>query len=279
MNLIFKNIGLSPEQEDAIEKLLQQTPFDSIELEDIWILMDRIWDEFKCNIQSTDPEKIAKFYQHPVWIVNGLFCEQYDLSKQHLEAISTWIVSNRNKLGFNNLVDYGGGFGSLARSVSQKDRNIQTDIFEPHPSDFAQKKVKQFENIQFVQSLNKGYDCLTCMDVLEHLSHPLKALSEMIDSVRVDGYLLIANNFYPVVKCHLPSTFYLRYSFLIFTALMGARYMGPCRGSHALVYKKVSDDPWRWKRAIRASQTLAMTLFPALDALHHLYRRVKRRLR
>jgi ubiquinone/menaquinone biosynthesis C-methylase UbiE len=278
MGIVFKNIGLSAVQEDAIEKLLQQKPVNPLELENVWTLMDRVWDEYGCDNQTPDPKKVAKFYQHPVWILNGLFIEQHDLSKQHRETISDWIVSNRNTMRLNKIVDYGGGFGTLARGVAQKDPGIQIDIFEPHPSDFAKTKMKSFNNIRYIQSLNKRYDCLICTDVLEHLPDPLKILSEMIDSVRINGYLLIANNFFPVIKCHLPNTFHLRYTFNIFTRFLGLADSGPCHGSHVTIYRKASEKIPDWGK-IRRLEKISIFIFPCLQTIHRHYRIAKKRLK
>ena len=277
MGLVFKNIGLSSEQEDTLEKLLQQVAFDSFEPEHIWTLMDRVWDESGCDNRTPNPEKLAKFYRHPVWILNGLLVEHHDLSKQHRQVVSDWIVSNRQMLGLYKIVDYGGGLGSLARLVARKDPVIQIDVFEPHLNKVAQARAKPFTNIRYIQSLDQEYDCLISMDVLEHLPDPLKTLSEMIDSVRLNGYLLIATNFFPVIKCHLPGTFHLRYSFDGFARVFGLSSNGGCHGSHATIYHKIGGRNLTWK-TIRRMEKISKTLFPCLESLHKVYRSVRQRV-
>jgi len=274
----YRNIGLTEAEETLIARLLEKAPHNPPGLEDLWHLMDLTWDELNCDPDRPRDPNVTAFYLHPIWVLNGLFAEQDESSMGSRRAIARWILSHRSGPGVKRVLDYGGGFGTLARLIAEQDDRIQTDIFEPHPSVPGINRCKDYPAVRFIERVMGPYDCVVTIDVLEHLPDPLAALAGMLGAVRREGYLLIANNFYPVIKCHLPSTFYLRYSFLIFAALMGAKYVGPCRGSHALVYKKVSDDPWRLKRAIRASQALAMTLFPALDALNHLYLRVKRRL-
>lgn len=275
MCLVFKNIGLSAEHEDVIEKLLQQVAFDSSELDHIWALMDRVWDESGCDNRTPDPEKLAKFYRHPVWTLNGLLVEHHDLSKQHRQAVSNWIVSNRQMLGLYKILDFGGGFGSLARLVASKDPAIQIDVLEPHPNNLALSKAKQFANIRYIQSLNQMYDCLISMDVLEHLPDPLKTLAEMIESVRLNGYLLIATNFFPVTKCHLPGNFHFRYSFQTIAKIMGLSILGPCANSHAIKYKKKINQPLNWNK-IRLYENLSRISFPILKLAHVGYKAVKR---
>jgi 2-polyprenyl-6-hydroxyphenyl methylase/3-demethylubiquinone-9 3-methyltransferase len=277
MPVVYKNIGLTTAQEDVIEKLLRATRARRLNLEDVWTLMDRVWDKSGCDNRTSDPEKLAKFYLHPVWILNGLLVEHLDLSKQHRDAISDWIVSNRQILGLHKIIDYGGGFGSLARLVACKDPAIQIDVFEPHPSNLAQARAKQFTNIRYIQSLDRGYNCLISTDVLEHLSDPLKTLAEMIDSVRLNGYLLIATNFFPVIKCHLPGTFHLRYTFDGFARVFGLAPKGGCRGSHATIFRKISARTLAWK-TIRRMERISKTLFPCLESLHKVYRNVRQRV-
>jgi 2-polyprenyl-3-methyl-5-hydroxy-6-metoxy-1,4-benzoquinol methylase len=262
---------LSTEDLKTIELLLSQSSHNPPELEDMWQLMDKVWDEIGCNNKDLVWEKIDKFYHHPVWILNGLFIEKHDLSLQHRNAISDWIVKKKLK----KVLDYGGGFGTLAQLIVEKDPTISIDIYEPYPSNYAISRISDYNNIQFVDSMNNFYDCVVSIDVLEHVSDPLKIFSKQIESVRKDGFLIIANNFYPVIKCHLPSTFHLRYTFNKFTQLMGLELVGPCEGSHAIIYRKRETIPINWHR-IRMYEKVSKMLFPFLNILHIIYLRLKK---
>ena len=220
INLTDKNLTSIEKQE--IEKLLKREKEGLNDLEQMWYLMDLIWDDFKCDNINLDWEKIGKFYSHPVWLLNGLFIEQHDVSMGHRHSISDWMVNKNLK----NVVDYGGGFGTLARLIAQKDDNISMSIYEPHPSDFGLKRAEEFSNIEIIDTLDKKYNCLVSTDVLEHIPDPLKDFSNMIESVDIGGYLVIANCFSPVIKCHLPQNFHLRYSFNYFAKIMGLEVVG-----------------------------------------------------
>ena len=187
----------------AIELLLSRLPHNPPVQEDIWQLMDNVWDEIGCDNNNYDRDKVAQFYNHPVWLLNGLFIEQDDVSMQHRRAVSDWIV----KKNLNRILDYGGGFGTLARIIAGKDSTISIDIYEPYPNEFAISRNSNYANIHFVSSLDKNYDCIVSIDVLEHVPDPLQVLATMIETVEEDGYLIIANNFYPLIKCHLPARF------------------------------------------------------------------------
>lgn len=254
----------------AIESMLSQSPNNPPQLEDMWQMMDSVWDEIGCDNKNLDWDKINEFYAHPVWLLNGLFIEQHELSMQHRNAISDWIVKNK----FKTVLDYGGGFGTLARLIANKDSNISVDIYEPYPSEYAILRAEDYSNIHFINSIDEKYDCLVSTDVLEHVPAPLKLFSEMIENVKMGGYLIIANNFCPVIKCHLPSTFHLRYTFRLFTHTMGLRMIGPCKGSHATIYQKKKDITVDWQK-INRYERISRMIYPFLNIPYIIYTKFK----
>jgi len=196
IKLIDNNLTKSEKEE--VEALLNKEKQGLDDLEQMWYLMDLVWDEYGCDNKNLNWEKISKFYSHSVWLLNGLFIEQHEISMGHRHAISDWVINHN----FKNVVDYGGGFGTLARLIAHKDKNIKMDIYEPHPSDFGLKRAAEFDNIDIIDSLDNYYDCLISTDVLEHVPDPLNELAKMIKKVKIDGYPVIANCFTPVIKCH-----------------------------------------------------------------------------
>lgn len=271
MNIDLADKNLTKTEKEEIEKLLKREKQGLDDLEQMWYLMDLIWDDYGCDNKNLEWENVGKFYSHPVWLLNGLFIEQHDVSMGHRHAISDWIVKNN----FENIVDYGGGFGTLARLVAQKDKNIKMNIYEPHPSEFGLKRVAEFENINIIGKLESNYDCLMSTDVLEHVPDPLKDFAEMIKSVRLNGYLVIANAFYPMIKCHLPQGFHFRYSFNQFAKMMGLEVVGILEGSHATIFKKVEEVEPNWKK-IRLYEKFSKVVFPIIETMRPILRPIKR---
>jgi len=245
------------------------------DLENIWQLMDMVWDKFGCNNKKLNWGNINKFYSHPVWLLNGLFIEQHALSMQHRDAISDWIA---DKSSISKILDYGGGFGTLARLIADNNPSLLVNIYEPHPSDYSKQKISDYPQIQFIDNIKKKYDVLVSTDVLEHVPDPLKTFEKMILSVKGDGYLIIANNFFPVIKCHLPQTFHLRYTFNVFAKLMGLVLVGPLEGSHATIFRKNNNKPVNWS-VVRLLEKVSKGLFPMIELskpiLRPIYRLVK----
>jgi 2-polyprenyl-3-methyl-5-hydroxy-6-metoxy-1,4-benzoquinol methylase len=271
------SLSMLPEKEARdVRSLLKDEELSSLTIEEIWKIMDSAWDKLECDKSHLDWAKIGLFYQHPVWLLNGLFSEQDEISLQYRCEIAKWIGLNRGEIA--SVVDYGGGFGTVARLLAERENDLIVDIYEPYANNFAIERLKQFSNVQFVSSLNKQYDCLVSLDVLEHVEDPLKLFSEMINTVRVGGYLIIANHFHPVIKCHLPVTFHLRYTFNYFAGLMGLKTLGSCERSHAFLYKKSSDSPLDWKK-IRMAEKISKLLFPLLSKIYPVYQNLKQKFR
>ena len=246
-----------------MSRLLGSIDHNKDDLENIWQLMSMVWDEYGCNNKKLNWSNIDKFYSHPVWLLNGVFIEQDPLSMQHRHAISDWIA---DKSSISKILDYGGGFGTLARLIADKNPSLLVDIYEPHPSDYSKQKISDYLQIQFISNIKEKYDVLVSTDVLEHVPDPLKTFEKMILSVKGDGYLIIANNFFPVMKCHLPQTFHLRYTFNVFAKLMGLVIVGPLEGSHATIFRKNSNKPVNW-RIVRFLEKVSKSLFPLIEFL------------
>lgn len=272
MEIKLTDKNLSDREKEELKNLLERRSVTKRDdLHQMWYLMDLIWDEYQCDNKNLDWDKIGRFYSHPVWLLNGLFAEQHAESMQHRHAISDWVV----KKGFKKIIDYGGGFGTLARLIAEKDKNIKVTIFEPHPSEFGLKRAAEYDNITISAEHSEEYDCLVCTDVLEHVPDPIKTFSEMIDMVKPGGYLIIANHFYPSIKCHLPSTFHLRYSFDFLAGKMGLIREGLLSGSHATIFKKNKNVKYNWV-TLRLIETLSGWLYPLLSIARYYVRYIKK---
>ena len=267
----LNSIALTRTEAQEIERLLAFSKHSPMEVTDLWKMMDIVWDEIGCDNSNLEPDKIAEYYSHPIWTLNGLFIEQDDVSMGHREAIANWIVNNN----VSSVLDYGGGFGTLARLIASKNSNIAIEIHEPFPSQLAIEKMQDFSSVSFVDSFSGNYDCLVCIDVLEHVPNPIELFSTMIENVKTGGFLVIANCFYPAIECHLPSAFHFRYTFNRFAEFMGLQVVGPCQGSHAVIYRKISEKDVNWRK-INQLELLSKISFPVVQILRNTLSILKR---
>ena len=257
-----------------ISRLLSQyTKNNSPSLEQMWEMMDSVWDEMGCDNQNFDIDKINRFYQHPVWTLTGLFIEQDEDSLRNRQFICNWIKQYHNDI--KTVIDYGAGMATLAKILASSLPNLSINLYEPYPSQIVLARLSSYHNIQFVNQL-KGdlYDCLISTDVLEHVPDPLSLLSEMINQVKPNGYLIIANCFYPVIKCHLPCTFHLRYTFNIFTRFMGLQRLETLN-DHIHIYQKGKIVTPNWQ-FVRFLEKLSKILYQFLEIIRGIYHQIKK---
>lgn len=223
MDTINKNLS---KELDAMLLLTGEKPC----LESIWALMDIAWYKTKAN--PNDKKSMADFYSHPVWTLNGLFTETDEESVKNRRIFSEYITQSKPK----RIADYGGGFGSLARRIADLLPEAQIEIIEPYPSTMAKEFASKYPNIHFVEKLTGEYDVITIIDVLEHVEEPLNLTYTLATHISDTGILFFGNCFYPVIKCHLQSTFYLRYSFKFLLSKMGLERINKLL--YAEIYKK-----------------------------------------
>ncbi len=238
----------------------------------VWQEMDRVWDSF--NMDNTKPlqnQPVADFYSHPVWLMNGIFTCVDPTSIGHRQSIAHYI----SQLNLYHVADYGGGFGQLAIEIAQASPNTTITIVEPYPSSVGQQRVGEYPQIHFAEQPEQGaYQLIVAQDVLEHVELPIDLAYQLAVSVPAGGYLIFANCFWPVIKCHLPRTFHLRYTFKYVMRCMGLEYVGVVPGAtHAQIFRRKRGlNLSAAKRAERLSQVIG----PCLNAIRPLLARVKK---
>src|SRR5262249_1186050 len=154
-----------------------------------------VWCQLGCDNDDVDLTKLAAFYRHPVWLLNGLFIEQHPESMQYRSIVSEWIVRS----GARRIADLGGGLGTLAGMIAAKPAQADIEVIEPYPHALAIAKSKGFQNISYKNALVGEYDLIVAMDVFEHLIDPLKTVYETARHLKSRGVYLTANCFYPVI--------------------------------------------------------------------------------
>ena len=205
-----------------------------------WIFdeLDRVWNEHKLdNCMELSQQPIGAYYGHPVWPVNGIFSSQDPASLSHRSAVAKYL----KEIGVKSVADYGGGFGQLAISIAKAIPDADIYIVEPYPTKVGIERLRRETQIKIVPNLSvESYGAIVAQDVLEHVEDPIKLASEIANSVRVGSSVIFANCFYPVIQCHLPSTFHLRYTFPYVMKSLGLRYVGTVEGAaHAQIFERV----------------------------------------
>ena len=176
-------------------------------LNELWELMDKIWDDLGCSSFSDD-KHIEDFYDHPIWILNTLFIEQDEQSLYNRKLFSEAI------LGVNpqKIADFGGGGATLSRIISENNSKVFIDVIEPFPSNITKEILKNYSNINLVSKVDSNYDIIVAIDVFEHVFDPVGLVYQLSNNVIEDGFIFTANCFEPFIKCHLSQNLHLKYS-------------------------------------------------------------------
>lgn len=249
-------IDLSP----AEREFLKRYDVNGLKCNDLWFLMDQVWDECGCDYSDGGADNIARFYAHPIWLLNGLFSESDHESNLHRDSIAKWVSG----LQPNRVADFGGGFGSLGRKIADYCPKTTVQIVEPYPRPLALSLAQQFPNLSYAPELPKDADVVIAQDVLEHVTDPLRVFGDLVQATRVGGHIVTANCFFPVIKCHLPVTFHFRYTFRFVAAALGCDYAGRIPGAeHAQIFRR-NGKALNWPRA-RQYERVSRLVFPVLE--------------
>lgn len=222
---------LSENEIEYLEKTFKRFGGEYPSLEQIWWLMDEVWNEYRCDPNVMD-ERVGKFYMHPVWLLNGLFIEQHDQSQEHRRKFAKWVQD----LSPKRMADFGGGFGGLARIIGEICPATEIEVIEPHPRPSAIAMAELTNNVRYCNQLTGKYDILVATDVFEHVPDPLALLAETASSLRPGGMYLIANCFAPVIHCHLPQTFHFRHTWDAAMKAIGLKPVETVSYGRAYVY-------------------------------------------
>lgn len=168
-------------------------------LENLWQLLDEQWISNECDPLNLD-DRVTAFYEHPVWVLNGLFAETDRQSLINRRIFTDWVLNKKPA----RVADFGGGFGGLARMIGEALPETEVEVVDPHPHPAAIALAARTPNVRFVPNLTNEYDILIATDVFEHVVDPVSLTAETAQHLRRNASYLIANCFAPVILCHLP---------------------------------------------------------------------------
>jgi 2-polyprenyl-3-methyl-5-hydroxy-6-metoxy-1,4-benzoquinol methylase len=192
--------------------------------------------------------------------MNGLFSAADRTASSHRRAIAGHVA----KLAPDAVVDVGGGFGELAVRISDAAPAAKVHILEPFPSAIGEARLSSTPGVQSVSDLeNDAYDVVIAQDVLEHVEDPIGLAIELVRAVRPGGTAIFANNFTPIIQCHLPRTFHLKRTFPLVMRALGLTYLGRlAEAEHALQFEV---PPVIHLRRARRAELLSRLAAPVIE--------------
>jgi len=271
MLVSLQGIPLSAKDKEILRPLLIKHNY-ILSLESLWEIMDAVWDQLYEKHKTISSVFFSEFYGHPVWILNGIFSDLDLVSKRHRLIFSYYSLLVNSKY----ILDFGGGSGVLAKYIANMSFASAIDIYEPDPNYFFIKSI-QNSQIKFISTINKSYDLIYCIDVLEHMTNPLLGVALISDSLKNKGHAVFANCFYPVIKCHLSDNFHFRYTFSIYCFCYGLIKVSALAGTHAYVFQKF-DYLSNLRILIPLLNRLSRLLYLALSILLIIKNKIRRLL-
>lgn len=234
-------VALPDEELSAAEReeisFWQKKPVPAVQ--EVWRRMDDVWKQMGLMDTATD-EELGHYYHHPIWLINGVFTAADPLSARQRAAIADFLVS----AGCQRIADYGGGFGALAMDIARRYPAIHTELVEPYPRPAAARLWRLLPNLYPAPDLTGLYDAIVAEDVLEHVRDPVGLAGHIAEALSPQGIGLFANCFFPVIRCHLPETFFLRHTFAWVVAPLGLVHEGHLPNvEHALVFRRNDATP------------------------------------
>lgn len=246
---------LTPEEASYLDRNLHRLS----SLDAIWDAMDDEWRQLEAGFAPHQSDAVNRFYQSPVWLLNGLFTEMDPVSTTHRRSIADFVAAQVA----SRISDFGGGFGSLSRILVERLPGAQVTIVEPFPSRLGKGLAAKYPNLCYAPELPKSADIVIAQDVLEHVLDPLADFARLLDGACDQGIVITANCFLPVILCHYPESFHLHFGFAWVVRPLGCEFLKCIPGApHAHVFRKTGVPP-DWQNA-RRREAFSKAIFPML---------------
>ena len=192
-----------------------------IPIEELFAEMDRVWlDCLNGHGKVFSDKFFADFYSHPVWCLNSVFSSVDQASVHNREAL----IEALRLLSIEAVADMGGGYGVFLQMLKERLPSLRVVLCEPYIDQQIESELSK-KNIEVVRQTPTQVCAYVFIDVLEHLVKPLQYLKEILSIAKPGSFFIFGNCFYPFIKCHLPSSFYLRHTFIFAAGLMGLKYI------------------------------------------------------
>ena len=241
-------------------KYLSKFP-ELISIEKLWKEMDRVWlDCLQKHEFKLTENFFAEFYSHPIWCLNSIFSSIDSASRQNRKALIQAISS----LQVETVVDMGGGYGVFLEMLKKECSKLKLILCEPYLDKQIELELSK-KKIFSSREIPLSADVYVFIDVLEHIVEPLSYLQRVIKSAKINSYFIFGNCFYPCIKCHLPSTFYLRHTFHLAALLMGLSYVDKVKDApYMKIYQLTSRSSFDLKKVKIITKITSLLITPCI---------------
>ncbi len=250
----------------TISEFLQQSPHivqDKLEREifNRGITVAEAWRQFN----PTTPDEITEFYKTTDAYLYDLLVEHYRFERR---AVRERVVERLNFHQTNTILDYGGGIGLDAIELSKAGLSVTYFELEGVTAQFAKWLFeRENQDIYVIHDINQipneFFDSVVCIEVLEHVSDPMRAIQDIHHCLKMGGIALITESFSLVndkYPSHLPSN--QKFAGKIFTIMEQKGFLLSLRmkNDKPIEFIKVKKDMkfryLQWKRRVSFASEL-----------------------
>lgn len=196
LNLVYYHLS------SLVEKLTSSSAWVKELAQYFSISPQKIIEVYKTKRQQTIPlwgkrkrdseEKIHSFYQETDYFIFRQ--SHYHRHKIYLDIALPLLLKKQG-----SFCEYGGGIGPVTRFLVKIFPRWQYTIVDLDcPAlKFARWRFKNNQNVSFATvfpnelPLNKKYDVIVCLDVLEHVTNPFKVIKHLIANLKPQGWLYL----------------------------------------------------------------------------------------
>lgn len=159
--------------------------------ETLWLFKasDRINADFWRILNIKNPDEIVNFYKITPFYI-------FSLSFWHMTKTQRKFRDEIIKLAKGEVLDFGAGIGDFCIKLSEKGFNVDYADVPGKTFDFAMwlfaKRGCKINMINIEkEKLQKKYDSIFCIDVIEHIPNPKETLRELAFCLKSGGNLII----------------------------------------------------------------------------------------
>ncbi len=201
---------------EELSEYLERTPVDIQQEMLVEVPVEKDWEQLKIN--PADPADVLRFYKETDSYVYELMAANNII--QTLFTFST-MAERLQKLGVQNVLDYGGGAGTLSILLCRLGYDVTYADVTGKTFDFAKWRFqKRNLNIPMVELAGNErtdllspaltdhtFDCILSTEVIEHVPHPLDLITSFAQKLPLGGIAVVSEscNYTEQFTSHLES--------------------------------------------------------------------------
>lgn len=149
------------------------------------------------RVNPDDPGSVLDFYRRTDSYIWELMAANHQIETLFNYEVCLDCLQSH---GVTNVVDYGAGVGTFCLLAAERGFNVRHLDLESQTVEFARWRYERRGlsiDVDFVSGAHDDLpatSCIACLEVVEHLSHPIRFLDAVTRAVKPRGFLLVSES-------------------------------------------------------------------------------------